>query len=63
MKKEIKLSAYKPNEFFNMEEIEEVKIINTWNYKDEYFIIEIGGEKYMFRQDEFEIAMQDATNF
>lgn len=63
MKKEIKLTAYKPDEFLDMEEIEEAKITNAWNYKTDYFILKIGKKKYMFREDEFRIAIKDATNF
>ena len=63
MEKEIKLKAYKPDEFLDMKEIETAKIKNCWNYKDEYFILEIGNKKYMFRKDEFKIAIDDATNY
>ena len=63
MKKEITLIAYKPDEFLDMNEIEEIKITNASNYEDEYFILEIGKKKYMFRKDEFKIAINDATNF
>ena len=63
MKKEIKLNAYEPDEFLDMKEISEVKIINAWNYQKDYFILVIGKKKYMFRRDEFEIAIQDVTNF
>ena len=41
MKKEITLIAYKPDEFLDMNEIEEIKITNASNYEDEYFILEI----------------------
>lgn len=63
IKKEIRLTAYEPNEFSDMKEIEEAKIINAWNYENEYFILEISGKKYMFKKDEFKIAIDDATNF
>jgi hypothetical protein len=46
-----------------MKEIAEVKITNTWAEQNEYFILEIGGKKYMFKKDEFKIAIDDATNF
>jgi len=63
MDKEIKLNAYNPDEFLNMKEIATVKITNAWNYQEKYFILEIGNKKYMFRKDEFKIAIEDATNF
>jgi hypothetical protein len=63
MKKEIKFNAYEPDEFLDMKEIAEVKIINAWNYQKDYFILVIGKKKYMFKRDEFEIAIRDATNF
>jgi len=63
MEKEIKLKAYKPDEFLDMEEIETVKIKNAWNYQNDYFILEIGKKRYMFIKNEFQIAIEDATNF